>query len=150
MADLDPAQFDFTGTDSNLTITKKQIQCRSNSFAFLTSKIDAPNFKCHARITYHIRHCLFTIRSSKLGFLFFLFQNNYKSETILLVNQDLETILIFNKLSVENSILVGKITLENRAFETILVSNKLSVENSILVDKIALENRVLYTQFVRY
>ena len=36
MADLDPAQFDFTGTDSNLTITKKQIQCKSNSFTFLT------------------------------------------------------------------------------------------------------------------
>ena len=123
MADLDPAQFDFTGTDSNLTITKKQIQCRSNSFAFLTSKIDAPNFKCHARITYHIRHCLFTIRSSKLGFFFFFFQNNYKSQTILLVSQD---------------------------FETILVSNKLSVKNSIFKCNFTDQNRVLYTQFVRY
>ena len=38
------------------------------------------------------------------GFLRFFFQNNYKSQTILLVSQGFETILIFNKSSAKNLI----------------------------------------------
>ena len=45
---------------------------------------------------------------------FFFFQNNYKSQTILLVSQDFETILVSNKSSAENSILLYKIALRNR------------------------------------
>ena len=46
-------------------------------------------------------------------FFFFPSQNNYKSQTILLVSQGFETILVSNKSSAENLILLCEIALGN-------------------------------------
>ena len=52
---------------------------------------------------------------------FFFFQNNYKSQTILLVSQGFETILVSNKLSAENSILLCEIALGTRVWDSSMV-----------------------------